>query len=430
MKTIKTLVFPFLLLLASIWSCKKEEIKEEVKPNIPEKLVNIDPTVTYQKISGFGAANRMWGTQSLLPAEAQKAFGTGSDELGLSIFRVRLSSDKAEWPIIIQAVKEANTRGVKVLASPWSPPAAFKSNNSTVRGYLLPEKYTAFKEYINEFIQFMADNGAIIDVVSIQNEPDWKPNYESCDWVADDFINFLKAPGEIVGAKVAGPESLNFNQEFTNTILQDPVASQKLDIVAGHIYGSGLAPFPLAEQQNKEIWMTEYLLNLDTGNAGAAAWSTYTESTKWLESIKMLESVHEAMINNWNAYIWWYLQRYYSFIGDGEQGTTNGAVMRRGVAFSHYAKFIRPGSQRIKTELSANNDLKVTAYINGNQTIIELLNAKTYDINNVTLTGVTAKSVEAYTTTILETQSKVTGDPSKLNFNIPANGITTVVITN
>lgn len=30
-------------------------------------------------------------------------------------------------------------------------------------------------------------------------------------------------------------------------------------IICGHIYGGGLAAYPLAEQKGKEIWMTEHL---------------------------------------------------------------------------------------------------------------------------------------------------------------------------
>ncbi len=161
-----------------------------------------------------------------------------------------------------------------------------KDNNSDIRGRLLPQNYTAFKNYINEFITYMKSNGATIDVVSIQNEPDWTPTYESCDWTADEMINFLNAPGQITGAKVAAPESLNFNQNMTNAILSNDAAAQKIDIVAGHIYGGGLAKFPLAEQKQKEIWMTEYLLNLNTGNTGAPKWSTYSESAKWGEVLK------------------------------------------------------------------------------------------------------------------------------------------------
>lgn len=428
----KNKIFGLLLWMACCISCKSTtEQTPLVAKSTPFKVI-VNPQITYQSIAGFGGANRMWGTQSLKPAEATKAFGLGDDELGLSIFRVRLSSNKNDWPIIIEAVKEANKNGVKVLASPWSPPAALKNNNSDVRGYLLPENYKAFKDYINEFIAYMARNGAKIDVVSIQNEPDWKPTYESCDYTADDFINFLKAPGQIVGAKVAAPESLNFNQSMTNAILSDDVATKNVDIIAGHIYGGGLAPFPLAVQKNKEVWMTEFLLNLNTGNTGAAAWSTYSETAKWAESIKMLVSMHDAMSNNWNAYIWWYLQRFYSFIGDGEQNTINGSILKRGYAFSHFSKFIRPNFVRIGVETPTTNYLKITAYKKDNQTIVVIINPELFTVKTVQLNGLTAKSATSYQTTETTTLVKTTLaiNNNLIEFDIPPTSVTTIVVNN
>lgn len=417
-----------LLGILTTTGCKKPA--EE--PTVNYLKVNILPQTTFQTITGFGGANRMWGTASLKPAEAQKAFGTGDNELGLSMFRVRLSSNKNEWPIIVEAVKEANKRNVKVLASPWSPPPALKSNNSDVRGTLLPENYKAFKDYINEFLAFMTNNGAKIDVVSIQNEPDWKPTYESCDWTATDMINFLKAPGQIVGAKLAAPESLNFNQQMTNALLADEEAAKKFDIIAGHLYGGGIGKFPLAEQQKKEIWMTEYLLNLDTGNAGAAKWSTYSEGAKWTETMKMLNSVHDAMTSNWNAYIWWYLQRYYSFIGDGEEGTTNGEVLKRGSAFSHFSKFVRPGFVRIDTQADGNYFLKMTAYQNGSQTVLVVLNTASSTVKDVQFNGLTPKSATAYTTSETATmvRKELTVANKVVTFDFPGNSVTTLVINN
>jgi len=142
LKTILLLIFSFV----SSFSCKtSEEANTPVVVKTNPFKVTITPLTTYQTISGFGGANRMWGTQSLKPSEATKAFGLNDNELGLSIFRVRISSNKNEWPIIIEAVKEANKYGVKVLACPWSPPAALKSNNSDIRGYLLPSP-TAHRE--------------------------------------------------------------------------------------------------------------------------------------------------------------------------------------------------------------------------------------------------------------------------------------------
>ncbi len=422
-----------LLLLLFFFACKKDDKGGTIIPTtaIPTKIT-INPQTTYQTITGFGGANRMWGTQSLKPAEATKAFGLNDGELGLSIFRVRLSSNKTEWSIITEAVKEANKNGVKVLASPWSPPPALKDNNSDIRGTLLPKNYKAYKDYINEFIAYQAANGAKIDVVSIQNEPDWKPTYESCDYTADDFINFLNAPGQIVGAKVAAPESLNFNQNMTNAILSNDSAAAKIDIVAGHIYGGGLAKFPLAEQKKKEIWMTEYLLNLESGNVGAAKWNTYSEAAKWTESIKMLGTVHDAMSNNWNAYIWWYLHRFYSFLGDGEEGTTNGSVLKRGYAFSHFSKYVRPGFVRIGVDVPSTTSLKMTAYKKDAQTIVVIINSDFAAVKNVQFSGLTPKSVISYATTETATMTKstLTATDNVITLDIAPYSVTTIVINN
>jgi glucuronoarabinoxylan endo-1,4-beta-xylanase len=433
MKKILSTALIIALGLSAFLACKKDNTGgTPVVPKTNPTKITINPQTTYQTISGFGGANRMWGTQSLKPAEATKAFGMNDGELGLSIFRVRLSSNKTEWSIITEAVKEANKNGVKVLASPWSPPPALKDNNSDIRGILLPQNYKAFKDYINEFIAYQAQNGAKIDVVSIQNEPDWKPTYESCDWTADDMINFLKAPGQIVGAKVAAPESLNFSQTMTNAILSNDSAAAKIDIVAGHIYGGGLAKFPLAEQKKKEIWMTEYLMNLNTGNAGAAAWSTYSETAIWAESLKMLGSVHDAMSNNWNAYIWWYLHRFYSFIGDGEQNTTNGTVLKRGYAFSHFSKYVRPGFVRIGVDVPLSSSLQITAYKKDAQTVVVIINPVSSPVSSLQLSGLAPKSVASYTTTETATLTKATPTitDSVIELNMAPFSVTTLVINN
>lgn len=431
----KNILISYLLIILTISvSCSKSS-EDEVKPIIDNSnalKITLSPGTVFQTITGFGGANKMWGTQSLTPEEAIKAFGTADNQLGLSIFRVRLSSNKTEWPIIVEAVKEANKYGVKVMACPWSPPAALKSNKSDIRGYLLPENYTAFKDYINEFIAFMTTNGAKIDVVSIQNEPDWAATYESCDYTSAQMIAFLNAPGQIVGAKVAAPESLNFNQTFTNAILNDATASQKIDIVAGHIYGGGIAKFPLAEQKNKEIWMSEYLLNLNTGNAGAAAWSTYSENSKWEESLTMLTGIHNSMTSNWNAYIWWYLKRYYSFIGDGEQGTVDGEVLKRGIAYSHFSKFIRPGYVRIDTSLPSTSTLKLTAYKKDNQTVIVIINPEMLAVGNIQFSGLTPTTAVSYTTS--EKLSMFKKQPTIANkivtVDVLPKSVTTIVINN
>jgi len=53
---------------------------------------------------------------------------------------------------------------------------------------------------------------------------------------------------------------------------------------------------------------------------------------------------------NWNAYVWWYIRRYYSYLGDGEKGTTRGQILKRGFAMSQFSKFIRPGYIRVNAQ--------------------------------------------------------------------------------
>jgi len=77
---------------------------------------------------------------------------------------------------------------------------------------------------------------------------------------------------------------------------------------------------------------------------------------------------------NWNAYIWWYLPRYYSFIGDGEQGTNIGEILKRGYAFSHFSKFVRPGFVRVDASTSRYTDLKIIVYSGNDQIVVVIIN--------------------------------------------------------
>lgn len=421
----KLLVLVFMLAL--FMGCKKESDNPEPLP----VTVAINTDSTYQTIAGFGGGNRMWGTQFLKPAEAKKAFGTDETDLGLSIFRVRLASDSTEWPLILESVQEAQQYGAKILASPWSPPAILKNNNSTVGGYLLPANYEAFKDYINSFIAYMAANGVDIYAVSIQNEPDIPVSYESCEWTSPNMTNFLKNYGHLIGgSKIAAPESFNFNKDFTNALLNDVDAANNLDIAAGHIYGGGLGAFPLAEQKGKEIWMTEYLLNLNTGSSGSPAWTSYNISEIWDESLEMLHTIHEAMTYNWNAYVWWYLQRYYSFIGDGDQGTTNGEILKRGYAFSHFSKYIRPGFVRVDAGTSQSTGLEITAYAGNDQIVIVIINRKNYWVNNLNFEVPAISAASAYETSLSvnRAEKEVTISDGKVVVNISPKSITTIVV--
>ncbi|GAB2632251.1 glucuronoarabinoxylan endo-1,4-beta-xylanase XynC [Belliella aquatica] len=352
---------------------KFEKILTQLGQEFTPLRINLNQDITHQKISGFGGGNMMWGTDFLSVKEIQLAYGTGTGELGLSIYRIRISPIRSDWPAVVNTVKEAKKHGAVILASPWSPPASMKSNNDLVGGYLLEENYDAYAQYLNDFVQFMAGEGAAVDIVSMQNEPDIQVSYESCDWTIPQILNFVKNHAQkIQGAKFTASESFNFNQSYTDQLLNDPEALANLDLVSGHIYGSGLAPYPLAEQKGVEVWMTEYLMNQNSG-ADINNWNRQ-EAVIWEETMGMLQTIHTSMISNWNAYIWWYIRRFYSFLGEGEQGTTREQTLRRGDAMAQFSKHVRPGYTRFSSGISEQRAIDITAYKGDNKIVIVLIN--------------------------------------------------------
>src|SRR5690554_1250571 len=395
--------------------------------------LKMDPGRFHQTITGFGGANMMWGTDYLTTSEMQLAFDA-DEGLGLSIFRVRLPSVKSQWQGLVRVIKDANALGVKVLATPWSPPAAWKTNNSTNGGgSLLPEHYGDFAEYINEYITFMRENGATIDVVSIQNEPDYEVDYEGCEYTVEEMFDFVKNhAGKIIsGAQVVAAESFHFNHDYTDAILDDPVAADNIDIVGFHTYGSGRTPYPLAQEKGKELWMTEHLYNLNSGN-NPENWTANTSQEEiWEETMTMLRDIHEGMTYNWNAYIWWYTRRFYSFLGDGDNGTERGTVLKRGYAMSQYSKFIRPGYRRIDAGFEgAPSTVLATAYEGPDKTVAVILNTGEEDQYRSRVVLPSGKTTAtAYTTSLDQNRAEIEVDISDGKVFVPlsAKSITTIV---
>jgi glucuronoarabinoxylan endo-1,4-beta-xylanase len=65
------------------------------------------------------------------------------------------------------------------------------------------------------------------------------------------------------------------------------------------------------------------------------------------------------MLGDFNAWIHYAAKRYYGFIGDGQNGTTNGNVTKRGYIMAHFAKFVT-GMTRIDANLGG---LEGSAYL-------------------------------------------------------------------
>jgi glucosylceramidase len=168
--------------------------------------VVVDESQTYQTIEGFGAAftdSAAYLLEQVEPSSSQAStlsdlFTRTGNGIGLSFMRVPIGAtdiarsvysfddnngtsdptlanfsiahDQAYiLPLITQA-KALNPQ-MKLMASPWSPPAWMKSTSTMNGGTLLPADYTPFANYLVKYLQAYKAAGVTYDYLSIQNEP-------------------------------------------------------------------------------------------------------------------------------------------------------------------------------------------------------------------------------------------------------------------
>jgi len=404
--------------------------------------ITVNSATRYQTVDGFGAAQSIWGS-AWSTAETQTLVGMGPNQLGLSIVRTGLSPVSSEWATHVNSLKTAKASGsnVKILASPWTAPAAWKTNNSRVNGgKLRTDYYDDYANHLNSYVQYMRGQGVTIDVTSVQNEPDWHPDYDSMDWSGTELRTFVRDQGaRVQNTKLMVAEAVNLNYTYTDPTLNDATARNNIGYIGGHLYGteeSGrLRPYSLAEQYNKPVWMTEWNHH-EADGSGSNIWGNPANQAVWDETLDdIMRTVHKSMEANWSAYIWWYGKRYYSFIGDGESayGTVAGAPLKRGYAFSQYAKYVRPGYQRVAlTKSSKASPLEVTAYQGDGKVTLVILNRSNNAVNNAVVQAPqNVTRAEHYLTSI---NANAASQPTSVNagqatVNVPARSISTLVFT-
>ena len=302
---------------------------------------------TWQTLRGFGGASVYLG--ALTDAEMDLLFKSASGTIGLTVDRVRISPYGNNSDELSNALK-VKARGGIVYATPWSPPTSMKDNNDIVGGKLLTSQYGAYASWLNDFVSYMTTGGASIYAVSVQNEPDYNPTYESCVWTATDMLNFIKNNAGSLSTKVIAAESFKFNLALTDPTLNDAGARTNLDVVGGHLYGGTIADYALARNNGKEVWMTEHFID-DQTIAGV---------------IQTAKQILDCLaVGHYQVWTHWEMIRPYGLIDD-----TTGARTKRGCVVAQYARWIRPGYVRASVTYNPNSGVYVTAFKSGTKLVV------------------------------------------------------------
>ena len=328
-----------------------------------KSTLKIDATNQHQRITGFGAfvCSPSFAYNHMSTTEIKKVWGSTST-LGCNIMRLYIPIGKNAWSQSLATAKQAKQMGLIVFASPWGQPAEWKTNNSSnaknadgEQGYLKKENWADYAQYLEDYVQYLRNNGVELDAISIQNEPDWPCDYAGCLWSATDIAQFVKTYGRTISCKIMAPETLAVSDSYANALNKTDVLPC-FDIYGGHQYGGIQSAYKNLAKKGKEIWMTEYLIN----------WNEVENNTRNYDFSKdffnFFTAINTCMLGDFNAWIHYAAKRYYGFLGDGQRGAgSTGSITKRGYIMAHFAKYVT-GMTRVDAVFNGSG-LQGSAYL-------------------------------------------------------------------
>ena len=375
-----------------------------------------------QTVTGFGAAALEHLMRPIDEVSIIRTAYEPESPIGLNIMRIEMSPNTKgditaadigwdtpyDWHGYLPAVREAKSHGALILATPWSPPAAYKTNNSAtggqengVHGKLKTSSYSSLFTWFNTFLNYMQSNDASVDVVALQNEPDWWVSYSGCEYTPEEMRDLVKQYGhrlnkERFGVRLLGGEPLGFSPDYYKAMMEDEEAAQYIDLLGGHVYGSYDCKKNLAKAVSyaagREVWMTEHTVNPRGDNGGPRDLPT------WHEQLEFCEDVHECLINGATAYIYWYLAKEYGFVGDGtkydtrpclSEGNDRGRVLDRGRLMGQFARQLKGATMLTHTTSlqnpastpGVNQRFEMSAFLKGDSIIVNVIDTLSRDFN-------------------------------------------------
>ncbi len=337
--------------------------------------VTVDFSKTNQVIDGFGGSSAWSG--KLTDAMMDGLYKNGPTQVGFTILRSRIDPNK-RWDDEKSNIQKAKARGATTFATPWSPPANMKTNNNVNNGgQIKSSEWGNYAAYLKEFIDFAGED---LDIISLQNEPDWQPNYESCEWTSSQFRDFCKNHAKSLERPVMMPECLGYNFRMSDPTLDDPEAAANVTYMGGHLYGSGPKRYTKALNLGKHVWQTEKFFEYD--DAGTC--------------MKFAKELFDCMNNDFSAYVWWWMT-YDSRSGGKEALWVNDAPNHRAWVLAQFSKWVRPGYYRVDATYSPQNGVNVVAFRGDSNVVVAMNSNSSQQSVTFNYTDATVTTVRKYT---------------------------------
>ncbi len=288
-------------------------------------------------------------------------------ETDFELKKFDLGQDRKDVIPVMKEILNVNP-GIKIMASPWSPPVWMKSNGKVKAGSLKPECYDVYARYFVKYIQQYKKEGITIDAITVQNEPLNANNTPSMRMSAAEQAEFIK--------KNLGPELAkaglktkiilfdhNLDRpDYGLTILNDPEAAKYADGTGFHHYGGEMNAMTILHnaRPDKNLYFTEQMVVEKPGSP----------------TIDIAAQVKRLIIGatvNWsrNVILWNFAADPLNdpHTDDGGCSMCQGAVtidrdiFSKNIAYyvvAHASKFVKPGSVRIASTQTGDMSVSLT----------------------------------------------------------------------
>jgi glucosylceramidase len=368
----------------STWQQKSIATDQAISPSDAVGFLNLLITPARdQTWEGFGGCfNELgWIALSALPAEEQQAIlkrlfdPQGDCRFTICRLPIGASDYAAQWyshdehagdysmarfsierdrDYLIPYIRAAQTiqPGMRLFASPWSPPTWMKFPKAYNCGTLIWKNVIleAYALYFAKFVQAYGEEGIRIDQVHVQNEPNSDQKFPSCLWTGEKMRVFIRDHlGPIfkrlnIDCEIwAGTIERGDYNKWAHTILSDPAARQYIAGVGYQWAGRD------AVQRTHESWPNVRLMQTEN-ECGEG-------KNDWEYAFHVFDLFQHYITNGVNAYVYWNM--ILAPGGRSTWGWTQNSMIcidpeTKAVTYNpeyqvmkHFAHFIQPGARRV-----------------------------------------------------------------------------------
>ncbi|MFH1121623.1 MAG: glycoside hydrolase family 30 beta sandwich domain-containing protein [Bacteroidota bacterium] len=379
----------------SLLFSKEEELQIDAAASVAFPVISIDTGFRFQEVEGYGAA--LTGSSAYLlknkldQAVRQELLKELFDpEAGIGVSYLRLTMGASDFSLsdftyndlpsgqtdyslehfslaqdmddVVPVLKEIVriSPEIKLMGSPWSPPAWMKTNGNLKGGKLRLDCYGVYADYFVKYIQAMKEQGITIDAITPQNEPLYfTAGYPCMEMQPSEQLAFIKNSlgpkfeTADISSKIIVYDHNWDNPQYPISILNDAGAAGYVAGSAFHAYAGNVSAMTAVHNAHPEKGL--YFTEISGG-----AWATdFAGNLMW-----NMQNIFIGTARNWskNALLW-NLALDENF-GPQNNGCNNcrgvitinsatGAITRNEEYYSvaHFSKFVRPGAVRIATTI-------------------------------------------------------------------------------